>query len=131
MEAIMKRSLLIAMLGLALGPAAALADTIEGNVVSVDPATQTVQVAKDDGQTATVTVKSDAEYKNIGSLAEIQPGDKVKIGAKDKDGMLEADKVERTEQAAATGAATAATGAESGTSAPEAGASPSPAAPQY
>ncbi|HEY3276179.1 MAG TPA: hypothetical protein VGJ94_06130 [Syntrophorhabdaceae bacterium] len=67
--------------------------TVSGEVVSVDPASNTAVVKADQGDMTFAMAST--KWKNYKSMEEMKPGDKVKITYTEKDGKMMATWVEK------------------------------------
>jgi hypothetical protein len=82
----MKRLSLLSVLAFSLFVTAfAYAETIEGSVVSVDPANNSIQLTKNNAagnaEKVNVTVKEGTRFSGVQSLDDLKPGDTVKVEA--------------------------------------------------
>ncbi|HEX2967061.1 MAG TPA: hypothetical protein VHO84_14840 [Syntrophorhabdaceae bacterium] len=66
-----------------------------GQIVSVDPSSESMVVKGKDGKERTFDV-SDAKWKGYKDVNELKPGDQVKLTYADKDGQMAAKRVEKS-----------------------------------
>lgn len=110
----MKKLYTMAVIGLLALQGSAFAETFKANVVSIDPVQNRLTVSpieKTDKLPASIdlAVKEDAKFKGgAATLADVNPGDEVKVNAKEEEnGAWLAKSVEVTAASAGTAAAQA------------------------